>query len=107
MVPTYSFMNVPIEAIYLSENRDLLFELSQVDALTLSAHIVDHNLSRIVVRNDTDLPVTPIRRTRLGKVLEYEAEGYFPVAIKHAIIEISPPRKWPHHHGSRKAFKQL
>ena len=97
MVSTYSFMTVSIEAISLSlpKNRDLLFEPSQLDILTLSAYIVNYNISGIVIRNDIDLPIILIRRTRLDRVLEYEVEGYFPVAIKHAIIVDKSPKKAP------------
>ena len=93
-VPAHSFMTVPIEAAtFLPEDRDLLFEPSQLDTLTLSAYIVDYNMSGIVIRNDTDLPVTLIRYTRLGKVLKYEAEGYFSVTPEHAAIADKPLKR--------------
>ena len=92
-IPAHSFMTVPIEHATLPDDRDLIFEPDQLDALTLSAHIVDHNMSRVIVRNDTDLPVTLPRRARLGQVLEYEAEGCFQIDPKHATIADRPPKK--------------
>ena len=76
-IPAHSFLVVPIEQVDLPSDRDLIFKPEQLDALTLSANIVDHNLSRIVVRNNTNLPITLTRYARLGKVLEYEAAGCF------------------------------
>ena len=92
-VPAHSFLTVPIEPIDLPQDRDLIFEPDQLDALTLSAHIVDHNLSQVIVRNDTDLPITLPRHLRLGKVLEYEAEGCFQVDPKNASMAEKPPKK--------------
>ena len=38
------------------------------------------------MRNNLDLFIILIRRTRLGKVLKYEVKEYFLVATEHAII---------------------
>lgn len=92
-IPAHSFITVPIEQVTLPNDRELIFEPDQLDVLILSAHIVDHNMSRVIVRNDTDLPVTLPRRVRLGQVLEYEAEGCFQIDPKHAIIAERPPKR--------------
>ena len=76
-IPTHSFLIVPIKLIDLSQDRDLIFEPDQLDVLTLSAYIVNYNLLRVIVYNDTDLPITLLRYLRLDKVFKYEAEGYF------------------------------
>ena len=92
-VPAHSFMTIPIKPVTLPDDRDLIFEPEQLDDLTLSAHIVDHNLSHLMVRNDTDLPVTLSRHARLGQVLEYEAEGCFQVDSTHAPLAERPAKK--------------
>lgn len=108
-VLAHSFLTVAVEHVDLSIDRDLVFELEQLDALTLSAYIVDHSLSRIVVRNDTDLPITLARHARLGKVLEYEAEGCFPVEInpKHAAMADKPPKKIKSTSSIKQGFRAL
>lgn len=109
-VPAHSFMTVPIAMdASLPTDRDLVFEPEQLDALTLSAHVVDHNMSCIIVHNETNLPVTLPRRARLGKVLEYEAEGCFPVQIdpKHASMANKPSKKTPARSWVRKGFQGL
>ena len=85
-VPTHSFLTVSIQPVELPAERDLIFEPEQLDTLTLSASIVDNNLSSLMIRNDTDLPVTLARHTRLGKVLKYETEGCFQINMEHATL---------------------
>ena len=63
----------------LSADRDFIFEPAQHGSLSVCAHIVDHIMSDILVRNDTDHPVILPRRTRLGKVVKYEAQGCYAV----------------------------
>lgn len=97
-VPAHSFMTVPIAMdASLPTDRDLVFEPEQLDALTLSAHVVDYNMSYIIVHNETNLPVTLSRRVRLDKMLKYEAEGYFSVQIdpKYTFIVNKPSKKTP------------
>lgn len=106
-VPAHTFMTVPIKNVTLPKDRDLIFEPEQLDALTLSAHIVDHNLTHIVVRNDTDLPTILPRHTRLGKVLEYEAAGCFQIDAKHTILADKPPRNDRSKSWVKRAFQGL
>ena len=80
-ISTRFSMAISIKSVDLSSDRDLMFESEQLDELTLSIHIVDHSLSRIVIRNDTDLPITLTRYVRFDKVFEYEAEGCYSVQI--------------------------
>ena len=92
-VSAHSFLTVSIEPVNLPEDRDLIFEPDQLDALTLSAHIVDHNLAHVMIYNDTDLPITLLRHLRLGKVLEYEVEGCFQIDLKNASMAKKPFKK--------------
>ena len=63
----------------LPADRDFIFEPAQHDSLSVCAHIVDHTMSEILVRNDTDQPITLPKRTKLGRVVEYEAQGCYAV----------------------------
>lgn len=92
-VSTHAFMMVLIKDVALLNDRDLIFKPEQLDALTLSAYIVDHNLTHIVVRNDIDLPVILLRHARLGRILEYEAAGCFQIDAKHTTLADKPLKK--------------
>ena len=92
-VPAHSFMTIPIKPVVLPDDRDLMFEPEQLDTLTLSVYIVDHNMSHLMVKNDTDLPVTLARHARLGQVLEYEATGCFQIDSIYAPVAERPPKK--------------
>ena len=45
-----------------------MFELKQLNILILSINIVNHNLTRIVIRNNIDLLITLVKHTRLDKI---------------------------------------
>ena len=106
-VPAHSFVTIAIEPVDLPKDRDLIFEPEQLDALTLSAHIVDHNLSRLLIRNDTNLPVTLSRHVYLGKVLEYEAEGCFQIDPNNATLAQKPPKKEATKSWIKRGFQSL
>ena len=106
-VSAHSFLTVSIEPVELSAGRDLIFEPEQLDTLTLSASIVDNSLLSLMIRNDTDLPVTFARHTRLDKVLEYEAEGCFQIDMEHVTLAEKPPKKVRSKSLIKKAFKGL
>ena len=54
--------------------------------LTLSINIVDHNLSRIVIRNNIDLSIILIKHIRFNKMLKYEIKKYFQIDLKNTFI---------------------
>ena len=58
-------------------NRNLIFKLKQSNILTFLIHIVDYNLSRLMIRNDINLAIILFQRTRLNKILKYEITSYF------------------------------
>ncbi len=73
-----SHANVLIVKTALPQNRDLLFEPDcHTGDTAIYAHIVDHTLSAVQVRNDSDVPLVIPRKTRLGHVVEYEADGCY------------------------------
>ena len=109
VISAYSFLTVSIDSVDLSSERDLIFEPKQMNTLTLSASIVDNSLSSqdVIIRNDTDLPVTLVRHARLDKVLEYETEEYFQIDLKDAPLAERPLKKTKSKSLIKKAFKEL
>lgn len=84
VIAPHTDMRVPIKArrkllSKLPTDRDFIFEPAEQDAFSVCAHIVDHTMSDIIVRNDSDHPVILPKRTRLGRVVEYEAGGCYVV----------------------------
>jgi len=63
--------------IKLPGNRDLLFELSKYNTLTVLVYIVNYDINRIIVWNNTDLFIIISRHTKLGRVIEYKIISYF------------------------------
>ena len=76
-ISSISFLAMFVKNLNLSFNRDLIFKLKQLDTLTLLTHIVDHNISHIIIRNNISHSVILSRYTRLNKVLKYEAKNCF------------------------------
>ena len=77
-------MRIPVKARRkslrnLSADREFIFEPAQHDSLSVCAHVVDNTMSEIVVRNDSDQPIILPKRTKLGKIVEYEAGGCYAV----------------------------
>ena len=64
-VLAYFYIIVLIKHITLLEDRNLIFKPKQLEELTLFAHIVNHNISHILIRNNTDISIILFRRSRL------------------------------------------
>lgn len=63
----------------LPTDRDFIFEPAEHDSLSVCAHVVDQSMSKVLVRNDSDRSMVLPKRTKLGKVIEYEAGGCYAV----------------------------
>ncbi len=63
--------------IKLPKDRDLLFELSKYNTLIVSIYIVNYDMDRIIIRNNSDLLIIISRYTKLGRVVEYKVVNYF------------------------------
>ena len=79
IVPPRSEMILPTKPIDLPSDRDFLFEpMKQVQTrMTMFAHIVDHKMSGILVRNESNVPVQVPRKLRLGNIHEMDFESCF------------------------------
>ena len=71
-------MTVPIadlkcKSLKLSYNRDFLFESQKLDTLLIYAHIVNHNILKIFVKNDINYAISLSRKIKLKIIINYEA----------------------------------
>ena len=81
VIPPRNEKMVPTRPLTLPEDRDFLFEPTVQGNLTMYAHLVDHGMSSILVRNDSDLPVQVPSKTRLGSVTEMDYDNCFKVDV--------------------------
>ncbi len=99
IIPPHSNMAVPVtgpkKRLQLPKDRDFIFEPQTLDTLSAYAHIVDHTVSSVFVRNDTDKPVTLPRRQKLGKVSDYEATDCYAVDPENHELAIKAPKRQP------------
>ena len=99
-IPPHTNVAVPISGPFhqdvdLPAGRDLMFEPAAQSTLSVYAHVVDHNMSTVFVRNDTDQPIVLPRNSRLGSVTEYEAEGCFSVQTENHNLAVKAPIRQP------------
>lgn len=64
------------KALDLSDDRDLLFESKTLNTLSVYAYIVNHNVSKIFVRNNSNKPITLPRKQKLSHITNYNASAY-------------------------------
>ena len=82
LVPSHSNVILPTKFIDLPENRDFLFELITQANFTLFAHLVDHIMTGVLVRNEIDSLIQVSRKLKLGNVLEMDYEKCFQASIE-------------------------
>ena len=75
-------------------DRDFIFEPQTLDSLLAYAHVVDHTMIKVFVRNDTDYPITLPKKYKLGKVTDFSgSECYSIVPENHDLAAKSPKRR--------------
>ena len=76
-IPAYTNIVVlvtgPKKRLCLPDNRDLIFKPKTLDTLSVYAYIVDYNISKVFIRNDTDRLITLLRYQKLGNITDYNA----------------------------------
>lgn len=99
IIPPHSNLAVAVIEPDLPDGRDFLFEpdCRQANA-AVYAHIVDHTMSEVHVRNDSDAPLVVPRKSRMGQIVEYEAEGCYLATADDAVLA-STSRRQPMHQG--------
>ena len=73
VIPSRSERIVPTRPLALPKDRDFSFELS-VQGIV---YLVEHGMSSILVRNNSDLPIQIPGKTRLGNVIEMDYDNCF------------------------------
>lgn len=99
IIPPHSNLAVAIIEPDLPDGRDFLFEpdCRQADA-AVYAHIVDHMMSEVHVRNDSDFPLVVPRKSRMGQIVEYKAEDCYLATADDAVLA-STSRRQPMRQG--------
>ena len=78
----------------------MLFEPSIKQKVLVFAHIVNHSMEAIYMQNDSDSNVVLLQNTRIGNVVEYEADGCFLASVNDSGIALKPAKKttaWVRH----------
>ena len=100
IIPPHSNVAVPIrgpskQLLDLPQDRDFIFEPQTLDSLSAYAHIVDHTMSKVFVRNDSDRPITLPRKQKLGKVTDYDGADCYSVAPENHDLAAKAPKRHP------------
>ena len=90
LVPPHSEILIPTKSVPLPRDRDFLFEPSAQVNLILFAHLVDYEMTGVLVRNDSSKPVQVPRKFKLGRVLEIDYKNCFQANIEPEFT-ITPP----------------
>ena len=106
MIPLHSEQVLPIAKTLLPENKDYFFEPLQQERLTLFTHLVDSQITGVLVRNESDNAINVPRRLRLGSIAEINYESCFQADIS-PDIATTPPKKATALVAAVDAFKKL
>lgn len=77
VVSPWSEVMIPLVPVSVLDNRDFLFHPTVLPNLTLFTHIVDHQTSKILVRNASDQPLRIPRRYKLGHLIDIAYDNCF------------------------------
>ena len=59
-------------SLKLSYDRDFLFESQKLDTLSIYIHIVNHNISKVFIKNNINYTISLSRKVKLKMVINYE-----------------------------------
>ena len=77
VVPPRSEAMIPLVPVSVPDNRDFLFHPAAQPNLTLFTHIIDHQTSRILVRNASDQSLRVPHRHKLGHLIDIAYDNCF------------------------------
>ena len=98
IISSHFNMTVPIadlkcKSLKLSYNRDFLFESQKLDTLLIYAHIVNHNILKIFVKNDINHIMSLSRKVKLKIIINYETARCYVIDFsKYDLITKTPKR---------------
>ena len=67
-----SIIDFKCRSLKLLNDYDFLFESQKFDTLSIYAHIVDYNISKVFVKNDIDYFISLSRKVKLKMIIDYE-----------------------------------
>jgi hypothetical protein len=85
-------ISIPIHYRATLRDRDLLFGPGESE-LTLYAHIVDSSIEAVLARDDSEVPITITRKTRLGHIAEIPYDSCYLASSELAHLSSRPPKK--------------
>lgn len=88
---------IPLLPVPLLDDRDFLFHLATQINLTLFAHIIDHETTKVLVKNTFDQPLRILCRQKLGHVVDICYDNCFLADTKSALNSATfPPQASPY-----------
>ena len=99
VIPLYTNMAVPIRSaatdrqLDLPQDRDFIFKPQTLDSLSTYTHVIDHTITKVFVRNDSDRTITLPRKQKLGKITDYDGADCYSVAHKNHDLAAKAPKR--------------
>lgn len=90
VIPSYSEVMISLVKVPLLDDCNFLFHLTIQPNLTLYAHILDHETSKILVRNTSNQPLRIPRHHMLGHLLDIVYKNCFFANTPHDSAAIPP-----------------
>ncbi len=90
IIPPHSEALVTFQRIKLPDSRDFLFSPAPQHHLTLYSHLLDHNSTKILVRNEACRAIKIPLHHRLGYVTELPYESCFPTSADLDVASTPP-----------------
>ena len=108
IIPPHTMATVRIHHLDLPD-RDFFFEPDDTE-LSIYSGLVDNEMSKILVKNDSARAVQISRNMRLGYVVEADIDGCYHIASGHddvADLATRRPANEHHEHWIKNIFKQI
>lgn len=83
-------MQIPIHNYNLPDNRDFIFNPAETE-LTIYVHLIDHNFSTIIIKNDSKFTIQIPYNYYIGVVTKNEYIHGYIMAPKDAILATRIP----------------
>ena len=90
-----SIIDLKCKSLKLSYNRNFLFESQKFDTLSIYTHIVNHNISKVFVKNDINHIISLPRKVKLKIIIDYEITKCYVInSFEHNLITKTSKRSF-------------
>ncbi len=72
----HSKVIIPLLLVFFLDNRDFLFHLTVQINLILFAHLIHHDITKVLVRNTSNQPLCILHHQKLGHVVDICYDNY-------------------------------